>query len=80
MKNNNWIIGIGGKEQSYRIGCVTYLVSAHFEPPRSEEKTVTLKDRIGRSVTSDFIPLTVEETPTTMADEYVCSAAGEEDL
>lgn len=78
--NNNWIIGIGGKEQSYKIANVTYLVSAHFEPPRREEKTVTLKERIGRSVTSDFIPLTVEETPTTMADEYVCSAAGEEDL
>ena len=79
MKNNNWIIGIGSKEQSYRIGSVTYLVSAHFEPPR-QPKTVTLKERIGRSVTGDFISLTVEKAPTTMADEYVCSAAGEEDL
>jgi len=79
MNKSNWIIGIGGKEQSYKIGSVTYFVSAHFEPPQHDEKSTTLKERIGRSVTSDFIPLTIAEEPAIVADEYVCSAAGEED-
>ena len=78
MKNKirNWIIGIGCGEHQYKVGDVTYTVSSYFEPINSENK---INDRIKRSIVSDFAPLTIFKPQDIMADEYVCSTAGEED-
>ena len=78
MKNKilNWIVGIGCGDRQYKIGCVTYTVSLHFEPTNSENK---INDRIKRTIVNDFTPLTLLEPTDKMADEYVCSAAVEED-
>lgn len=57
-------------------GDVTYFVSAEFE--RSSQ--TNLRDRVQRTVVSDLIPLTPGQASDTMAAEYVCSAAGKEDL
>jgi len=78
MKNKilNWIVGIGCGDRQYKIGGVTYTVSSHFEPANSENK---INDRIKRTIISDFAPLTLLESKDKMVDEYVCSAAGEED-
>ena len=78
MKNKilNWIIGIGCGDRHYQIGDVTYTVSSHFEPINSENK---INDRLKRTIISDFVPLTLLESQDKIADEYVCSAAGEED-
>lgn len=72
----NWIVGIGGGERKYRINNITYVVSSRFEPPKYQS---TMKDRFRRSITSDFVPLTLPPAVDKMADEYVCSAAGKED-
>ena len=39
----------------------------------------TIKSRFEKSITSDFTDLADEIFEDTMAEEYVCSAAGEED-
>jgi len=77
MKNNNWIIGItDGKPHEHKIGNVTFSVFSEFEPTKSR---VTIKDRLGRSITSEFAHLTDETIDNNMIDEYVCSAVGKED-
>ena len=78
MKNQiNWIVGISdGKAHEYKIGTVTFTVLSEFEPMKSEN---TIKSRFERSLTGDFTDLPDEIFEDTMAEEYVCSAAGEED-
>lgn len=78
MKNKilNWIVGIGCGDRCYKIGDVTYTVSSHFEPINSENK---INDRLKRTIISDFVPLTLLTPTDKIADEYVCSTAGEED-
>ena len=76
-KRTNWIVGISdGKAHEYKIGNVTFTVPSEFEPMKSEN---TIKSRFEKSITSDFTDLTDEIFEDTMAEEYVCSAAGEED-
>jgi hypothetical protein len=75
-KIRNWIIGIGCGDRHFKIGDVTYTVSSHFEPMNSENK---INDRIKRTIINDFTPLTLPQYKDKMADEYVCSTAGEED-
>lgn len=76
-RQTNWIVGVSdGKVHEYKIGDVTYFVSAEFE--RSSQ--TNLRDRVQRTVVSDLIPLTPGQASDTMAAEYVCSAAGKEDL
>ena len=79
MKNKilNWIVGIGCGDRQYKIGGVTYTVSSKFEPINSENK---INDRIKRTIISDFIPLTLLESQDKIADEYVCSTAGKEEI
>ena len=68
-RQTNWIVGVSdGKVHEYKIGDVTYFVSAEFE--RSSQRTVV----------SNLIPLTPGQASDTIAAEYVCSAAGKEDL
>ena len=77
-KRTNWIVGISdGKTHEYKIGNVTFTVFSEFEPMKSEN---TIKSRFEKSITSDFTDLTGEIFEDTMAEEYVCSAAGKEDL
>ena len=76
-RQTNWIVGVSdGKEHKYKIGDVTYFVSAEFE----HNSQTNLRDRVQRTVVSNLIPLTARQAVDTMAAEYVCSAAGEEDL
>ena len=55
---------------------VTFTVFSEFEPMKSEN---TIKSRFEKSITSDFTDLADEIFEDTMAEEYVCSAAGKED-
>ena len=74
-KRTNWIVGISdGKAHEYKIGNVTFTVLSEFEPIKSENTS-----RFEKSITSDFTDLTDEIFEDTMAEEYVCSAAGKED-
>lgn len=76
-KRTNWIVGISdGKAHEYKIGNVTFTVFSEFEPMKSEN---TIKSRYEKSITSDFTDLTDAILQNKMAEEYVCSAAGEED-
>ena len=76
-KRTNWIVGISdGKAHEYKIGNVTFTVFSEFQPKISG---VTIKNRFERTITSDFTDLTDEIFEDTMAEEYVCSAAGKED-
>lgn len=73
----NWIVGVSdGKVHECKIGDVTYFVSAEFEG----SSQTNLRDRVQRTVVSNLIPLTPGRVSDTMAAEYVCSAAGKEDL
>ena len=73
----NWIVGISdGKAHEYKIGNVTFAVLSEFQPKISG---VTIKNRFERTITGDFTDLTGEIFEDTMAEEYVCSAAGKED-
>ena len=53
-----------------------FTVFSEFEPMKSEN---TIKSRFEKSITSDFTDLTDAILQNKMAEEYVCSAAGEED-
>ena len=76
-KRTNWIVGISdGKTHEYKIGNVTFTVLSEFEPLKSEN---TIKSRFENSIKSDFTDLTGEIFEDTMAEEYVCPAAGKED-
>lgn len=79
MKNRilNWIVGIGCGDRQYKIGDVTYTVSSHFEPTDSKNQ---IKERLKKTIISDFVPLTLLEPQVKMADEYVCSTAGKEEI
>ena len=78
MKNQtNWIVGISdGNPHEYKIGNVTFTVFSEFQPKISG---VTIKTRFERTITDDFTDLTDEIFEDTMAEEYVCPAAGKED-
>ena len=76
-KRTNWIVGISdGKAHEYNIGNVTFTVVSEFEPMKSEN---TIKSRFEKSITSDFTDLTDAILQNKMAEEYVCSTAGEEE-
>ena len=76
-KRTNWIVGISdGNSHEYKIGNVTFTVLSEFQPKISG---VTIKNRFERTITGDFTDLTGAILQNKMAEEYVCSAAGEED-
>ena len=76
---DNWIIGLGVGEREYKIGGVTYIVTSHFAKPTDTEK-LTITDRMKSFVGGDFADLTADMDTDTIDGEYVCSAAGKEDL
>lgn len=75
---NNWIVGLGLNEQSYKIGDVTYIVSPRFAKPTEADKS-TISDRIKNYIGGNFADLTADISTDTISNEYVCSAAGKED-
>lgn len=76
LKIGAWICGLAQGKSEYKINNVNFIVESRFEPFDSD---TTIKDRFGRTITSDFIPLTVKLEACKMAEEYVCSTAGKED-
>ena len=78
--DNRWIVGVGMEDRSYTINGVKYVVSSRFAPTSIKEKRdPTLSDRLHSYIGSCFAKLTIPRLPDTIADEYACSAAGEED-
>ena len=65
-------------EQEYTVNGVRYIVGSSFQSSKVPTST-TIHDRFKRIVSSDTIPLSVEDTDDTMAAEYVCSTAGKEE-
>ena len=65
-------------EQEYTVNGVRYIVGSVFQTTKIMENP-SIADRFKRIVTSDVIPLPVEDTDATMESEYVCSTAGKED-
>ncbi len=83
VKNHNsncWIVGVGMEDRSYTVNGVKYVVSSRFAPTRIKEKREpTLSDRLHSYIGSGFAKLTIMGQTDIIADEYACSAAGEED-
>jgi hypothetical protein len=69
-KIDTWICGLAQGKREYKIGNVNFIVESRFEP---FDSNTTIKDRFGRTITSDFIPLTGKFKSCKMAEEYVCS-------
>ena len=65
-------------EQEYAVNGVRYIVGSCFQTTKITD-IPSIADRFKRIVTSDVIPLPVEDTDATMESEYVCSTAGKED-
>ena len=77
---NRWIVGVGMEDRSYTVNGVKYVVSSRFAPTRIKEKyEPTLSDRLHSYIGSGFAKLTIPRQTDIIADEYACSAAGEED-
>jgi len=73
----SFICGLYDGDREYVINGVRYIVGSSFQTAKTENNS-SITDRFKRIVTSDIVPLTDGKPPTTMAEEYVCSAAGEE--
>ena len=65
-------------EREYTVNGVLYNVGSVFQTTKILDNP-SLTDRFKRIITSDVIPLPVENTDATMESEYVCSTAGKED-
>ena len=65
-------------EQEYTVNGVRYIVGSCFQTTKIADNP-SIADRFKRIVTSDVVPLSVENTDATMESEYVCSTAGKED-
>ena len=65
-------------EQEYTVNGVRYNVGSVFQTSKILDNP-SITDRFRRIVTSDVIPLPVENTDATMESEYVCSTAGKEE-
>ena len=73
-------MGVGMEDRSYTVNGVKYAVSSRFAPTRIKEKREpTLSDRLHSYIGSGFAKLTIMGQTDIIADEYACSAAGEED-
>ena len=78
---SRFIVPIGFTPDEYVINGVKYIVSSHYQKPnfRDTKQNSVINNCIGRYLTSDFADLTIVDSSDTMAAEYDCSAAGEED-
>ena len=64
-------------EQEYTVNGVRYIVGSCFQTTKIADNP-SIADRFKRIVTSDVVPLSLENTDATMESEYVCSTAGKE--
>ncbi len=83
MKNTKglrFIVGLEAYEHEYSINGVRYVVSSHFQKPFEKPKNPMMSEQISDYLSGDFAELTVPASSDTMAEEYVCSTVGEEDL
>ena len=79
-KSNSWIVGVGMEDRSYIINGVKYVVSSRFAPTSLNEiRKPTLAEKLHSFIGSGFAKLTIPGQTDIIADEYACSAAGEED-
>lgn len=63
-----------GGNREYSINGVKYVVGSRFE------KRNSITERLERCVTSDFTHLTSADRTDRIDTDYVCSAAGEEEI
>lgn len=75
-----FIIGLGADEHEYSINGVMYVVSSCFQKPFAKPKNPMMYEQISSYLSGDFADLTMNSDSDTMAEEYVCSTVGEEDL
>ncbi len=71
-----WVCGLLPGEREYKLNGVTYIVSARFENPDSEN---SIRSRFEEAITNEMIDLMDQPSDDRMAEEYVYSAAGKED-
>lgn len=76
-KPERFLCGMQLRDQEYVINGVRYQVSARFSSWKNPANPF-LTDRVKRILTSGMVPLQLYAPPATMAEEYVCSTAGEE--
>ena len=78
--DNRWIVGVGMEDRSYTINGVKYVVSSRFAPTNIKgDREPTLSERLHSFIGSGFAKLTIPGQSDMIADEYACSAAGEEE-
>lgn len=75
-----FIIGLGADDHEYSVNGVRYVVSSRFQKPFEKPKNPMISERINNYLSGDFADLTVPSNYDTMAEEYVCSTVGKEDL
>lgn len=75
---DSFLCGINPGESEYTINGVRYIVSSRFRNWKDRTET-SLPQRFERIITGNIIPLYVEDTDATIAEEYARSTAGEED-
>ena len=74
---DRFLCGINPSEAEYTINGVRYIVSSRFRNWKDQTE-MTFPQRFERIVTGNIVPLYVEDTDATIAEEYACSTAGEE--
>ena len=79
-RESKFIVGLDTDDQEYSINGIRYVVSSRFQKPFEKPKNPMISERINDYLSGSFTELTVASDSDTMAEEYVCSAVGEEDL
>ena len=72
---NGWICGLLPGARKYHLNGVTYIVSARFEDPDSEN---SIRSRFEHVIANEMIDLMDAPSDDKMTAEYVYSAAGKE--
>lgn len=71
-----WVCGLLTGEREYKLNGVTYIVSASFEDPNSDN---TIRSRFENVITNEMIDLIDKPPDDIITEEYVYSAVGKED-
>ena len=79
VKIMKFICGLAQQENEYVINGVKYIVGSSFRTAKTQSNP-SITDRFKRIITSDFVDLTSVQSSDKIKAEYVCSAAGKEDL
>ena len=79
-KDLRFIVGLGTDDHEYSVNGVRYVVLSRFQKPFEKLKNPMMSKRINDYLSGDFAELTVPSNYDRMAEEYVCSTVGEEEL